>query len=132
MDELRAADRMSRTGWIEDPDDLAVERLLLLDETVLEAVVRRELGPLLDTPRMGPELVLTLQSYFESGENMRETSRAMNLATRTIAYRLTRVEEILGRPLDGELRARLAVALFAYRVLGDGGSSPADGLRPDV
>ena len=53
---------------------------------------------------------------------MRETSRTMNLATRTIAYRLTRVEEILGRPLDGELRSRLAVALFAYRVLGDRGS----------
>jgi hypothetical protein len=132
MDTLRAADRMSRTGWIEDPDDLAVERLLLLDESVLEAVVRRELGPLLETPRMGPELVLTLQSYFESGENMRETSRTMNLATRTIAYRLTRVEEILGRPLDGEMRSRLAVALFAYRVLGDRAPSPPDGLQPDV
>ena len=62
IDTLRAADRMEHIGWVESADDLAVERLLLLDEGLLRAVVRRELGALLDVPRMGDELVETLRS----------------------------------------------------------------------
>jgi hypothetical protein len=118
IDTLRTAGRMSRTGWIDDPDDLAVERLLLLDETLLRAVVERELGALLAVPRMGDELVETLRVYFEAGENMRETARRMHLAARTVAYRLERIEEVLGRPIDGEIRPRLSVALLAYLALG--------------
>jgi hypothetical protein len=117
VETLRAADRMGRTGWIEDPDDLAVERLLLLDDSLLSAIVTRELGPLLDVPRMGEELVETLRIFFEAGENIRETARRMHLASRTVAYRLERIEELLGRPIDGELRPRLSVALLAYRAL---------------
>jgi PucR-like helix-turn-helix protein len=118
VETLRAADRMTRVGWIEDADDLAVERLLMLDEVLLGTIVARELGPLLREPRMAGELVETLRVYFEAGENMRETSRRMHLAPRTVAYRLERIEEILGRPLDGEIRPRLSVALMAYRALG--------------
>ena len=118
VETLRAAERTGRTGWVEDADDLAVERLLMLDESLLGTIVGRELGPLLREPRMGDELVETLRTYFECGENMRETARRMHLAPRTVAYRLERIEEILGRPIDGEIRPRLAVALLAYRVLG--------------
>ena len=120
VETLRAAGRMSRTGWIDDPDDLAVERLLLLDETLLRAVVDRELGALRAVPRMGEELVATLRVYFETGENMRETARRMHLASRTVAYRLERIEEVLGRPIDGDLRPRLSVALLADQALGPG------------
>jgi DNA-binding PucR family transcriptional regulator len=115
---------MGRAGWIDDPDDLAVERLLLLDDTLLEAIVRRELGPLLDVPRMGEELVETLRVFFEAGENIREAARRMHLASRTVAYRLERIEELLGHPIDGEIRPRLAVALLAYQALE---GPPADG-----
>ena len=117
IETLRAAERTARVGWIEDADDLAVERLLMLDETLLEVIVGRELGPLLRDPRMGDELVETLRTYFECGENMRETARRMHLAPRTVAYRLERIEEILGRPIDGDIRPRLSVALLAYRAL---------------
>jgi hypothetical protein len=117
VDTLRAADRMGRSGWIDDPDDLAVERLLLLDDSLLRAIVGRELGPVLDVPRMGEELVETLRVFFEAGENIRETSRRMHLASRTVAYRLERIEELLGRPIDGEIRPRLSVALLAYQAL---------------
>jgi hypothetical protein len=123
VDTLRAADRMARLGWIDDADDLAVERLLILDESLLRAIVSRELGALLGEPRMGGELVETLRVYFEAGENMRETARRMHLATRTVGYRLARIEELLGRPIDGELRPRLSVALLAHRALG--GLAPA-------
>jgi hypothetical protein len=118
IETLRAAERTVRAGWIEDANDLAVERLLMLDETLLEVIVDRELGSLLRDPRMGGELVETLRTYFECGENMRETARRMHLAPRTVAYRLERIEEILGRPIDGEIRPRLSVALLAYRALG--------------
>lgn len=118
VDTIRAASRLTGPGWIDHPDDLAVERLLLLDESLLEAVVRRELGPLLDVPRMGDELVETLRVYFESGENMRETARRLHLASRTVAYRLQRIERILGRPIDGVARPRLSVALLADRAIG--------------
>jgi hypothetical protein len=118
IETLRAADRMARAGWIDDADDLAVERLLMLDEALLEVIVARELGPLLREARMGGELVETLRVYFEAGENMREAARRMHLAPRTVAYRLERIEEILGRPIDGEIRPRLSVALMAYRALG--------------
>jgi hypothetical protein len=116
-DTLRAAERMRRPGWIEHPDELAVERLLLLDDDLLEAIVRRELGPILAVPRMGDELVETLRVYFEAGENMRETARRMHLASRTVAYRLERISDVMGRPMNGEDRARLSVALLAYRAL---------------
>ena len=117
VETLRAAERLGQPGWIEDPDDLAVERLLLLDESLLQRVVDRELGVLLREPRMGGELVETLRTFFEAGENMRETARRLHLAPRTVAYRLQRIEELLGRPLDGSLRSRLSVALMAYRAL---------------
>ena len=57
FETLRTALRLGRRGWIEDPDDLAVERLLLADDALLATVVERELGPLLADPRMGEELV---------------------------------------------------------------------------
>jgi sugar diacid utilization regulator len=113
---LRAVERLGDRGWIESPDDLAIEELLLVDPELLGAVVGRELGPLLADHRMGDELIETLRVYLESGQNMRETARRLHLANRTIAYRLERVEQLLGRPLEGPTIERLAVALLAYRV----------------
>ena len=78
---LQAADRMIRVGWIDDADDLAVERLLLLDESLLEKIVQRELGPLLAEARMGGEFVETLRVYFEAGEYMRAHLASYTLAS---------------------------------------------------
>ncbi len=117
FETLRTAIRLDRRGWIDDPDDLAVERLLLADDALLSTVVDRELGPLLADPRMGEELVSTLQVYFDAGENMRATARRLHLANRTVAYRLERIRTLLGHSLDGPSRQRLVVALLAYRIL---------------
>ena len=114
---LRTAIRLGRQGWIEDPDDLAVERLLLADDRLLATVVERELGPLLADQRMGEELVSTLQVYFDTGENMRAAARRLHIANRTVAYRLERIVALLGHPLDGPSRQRLVVALLAHRIL---------------
>ena len=118
LDTLRTARRLRHDGWIEHPDDLAVERLMLADDVLLQTIVDRELGPLLDDPRMGDELVRTLRVYFDAGENMRETARRLHLANRTVAYRLERIASLLGHPLDGASRQRLVIALLARRILG--------------
>ncbi len=118
LDTLRTARRLHHDGWIEHPDDLAVERLMLADDVLLQTIVDRELGPLLDDARMGDELVHTLQVYFDAGENMRETARRLHLANRTVAYRIERIATLLGHPLDGASRQRLVIALLARRILG--------------
>jgi hypothetical protein len=116
LDAVRTAELIGRRGWIHDPDALAVERLLLASPELGEAAVARELGPLLGDERLGEELVETLQVYFDAGENMRETARRLHLANRTVAYRIERIETLLGAPLDGELRRRVAVALLVRRL----------------
>jgi sugar diacid utilization regulator len=113
---LRAAERLGHQGWIQRPDDLAIEELLLVDPELLAAVVGHELGPLLADHRMGDELIETVRVYLESGQNMRETARRMHLSNRTIAYRLERIENLLGRQLEGPTIERLGVALLAYRI----------------
>ena len=121
VDTLRTAHRLGHRGWIEHPDDLAVERLLLADDALLATVVQRELGPILADARMGDELVETLRAYFDAGENIRETARRLHLADRTVAYRLTRIQALLGHTIDGDSRQRLVIALLARRIL-DGAS----------
>jgi hypothetical protein len=116
LDAARTADLIGRRGWIDDPEALAVERLLLASRELGASAVERELGPLLADERLGEELVETLQVYFDAGGNMRETARRMHLATRTVAYRLERIESLLGGQLDGELRRRLSVALLVRRL----------------
>ena len=75
--------------------------------TLLGAAVDRELGAILRDGRMGRELIETLEVYFESGQNMRETGRRLHLAPRTVAYRLERVARLIGHPLDGPTSRRL-------------------------
>jgi DNA-binding PucR family transcriptional regulator len=40
----------------------------------------------------------------------------LHLAPRTVAYRLERIETLLGRELDGDVAMRLGAALLALRV----------------
>ena len=116
VDATRTAQRLGLRGWIADPERLAVERLLLADRDLADAAVQRELGPLLADERMGDVLIETLQAYFDAGENMRETARRLHLATRTVAYRLEKIEGLLGGPVDATTRRRLSVALMVMRL----------------
>lgn len=115
---LRVADGIDRRGVIDDLSELGIERLLLSDPDLAGAIVERELGPLLADPRMGEELIETLQVFFDAGGNSRETARRLHLADRTIAYRLERAEHLLGHGLEGEAGRRLNVALTVRRLEG--------------
>jgi hypothetical protein len=118
VDAVRTAEDVGLRGWIPEPGHLAVERLLLAQRDLGEAAVAHELGPLLADDRLGLELIETLQVYFDAGENMRETARRLHLANRTVAYRLEKIEGLLGGPLDDASRRRLAVALLVRRLQG--------------
>ncbi len=115
---LRVADGIDRRGVIDDLSELGIERLLLSDPDLAAAIVERELGPLLADPRMGDELIETLQVFFDAGANRRETARRLHLADRTIAYRLERAEQLLGHGFEGEAGRRLNVALTLRRLVG--------------
>ena len=116
VDATRTAQRLGLRGWIPDPEQLALERLLLADPQLAEATVRRELGPLLADERFGGELIETLQAYFDASENVTAAARRLNLATRTVAYRLEKIESLLGHPLDGDHGRRLSTALMVQRL----------------
>jgi hypothetical protein len=116
VDATRAAERLGQRGWIPDPGDLALERLLLADADLADATVRRELGPVLADERFGSELIETLQAYFDAGENVTAAARRLHLATRTVAYRLEKIESLLGHPLDGVDGRRLSTALMVHRL----------------
>ena len=114
---LRVADGIDRRGVIDDLSELGIERLLLSDPDLAAAIIERELGALLADPRMGDELIETLQVFFDAGENRRETARRLHLADRTIAYRLERAEHLLGHGFEGEAGRRLNVALTLRRLV---------------
>jgi hypothetical protein len=111
-----AAD-LGRRGWVGDPATLALETTFLLDPTLARAAIEHELGPLLADERMGQELIETLEVYLASRQNIRETGRRLHLASRTVAYRLERIESLLGTSLEGEGSVRIAAALLALRVV---------------
>ena len=116
VDATRTARRLGLRGWIPDPEQLALERLLLADGHLADATVRRELGPVLADERLGEELIRTLQAYFDAGESIAGAARRLHLATRTVAYRLERIESLLGHPLDGDHGRRLSAALLVLRL----------------
>ena len=83
-------------------------------------------------PRMGEELVETLEVYLGSKQNIRETARRLHLAPRTVAYRLERIETLLGQELDGEVAMRLGAALLALRVDRQASGSLVEPAEDDV
>ena len=121
------ASALGRRGWVGDPASLALETTFLLDRQLVRNAVDRELGPLLSDPRMGEELIETLQVYLGSKQNIREAARRLHLAPRTVAYRLERIESLLGEELEGDVTLRLGAALLALRVDRETG-----GLGPEV
>lgn len=125
LGSLLVAERLGIRGRRLDADELLLERALLADEALLAAAVRHELGPILHAPRSGAELVATLEAFLSSGQNVRATARVLQLAPRTVSYRLERIERLLGAPLTGERLARISAVLFARRLV----SGPAGRSR---
>lgn len=128
---LLVAERLGFQGH-RAADELLLERACLADEVLLRAAINHELGPILAAPRNGEELLRTVGAYLAARQNLRAAARALGVGVRTMSYRLTRVEELLGRPLAGEAVLRVATALFARRLLDVDTSPRPEGLRGDL
>jgi DNA-binding transcriptional LysR family regulator len=61
--------------------------------------------------------VRTVETYLTARQNLRAAARLLGIGVRTVSYRLVRVEELIGRPLAGEVILRLSTALFVRRLL---------------
>ena len=113
---LGVAADLARRGWIGDAGTLALETTFLLDQELMAAAIEQELGALLADERMGEELIETLEVYLGARQNIRETARRLHLAPRTVAYRLERIETLLGHELEGDSISRIGAALLGLRV----------------
>ncbi|WP_158276616.1 helix-turn-helix domain-containing protein [Paraconexibacter algicola] len=116
--EARAAQRIAAaTGAdVTFHDDVALEAVLLADESAARAFVEAELGAL-DGDRGGAKLRETLAAYAAAGFNASAAAATLGVNDRTVAYRLRTVEERLGRPVRSRLPELLA-AIRVERVLG--------------
>lgn len=100
-------------------DELGVLQFLIApsDGADLHTFAAGVLGDLLEYDRRhGTELVATLDGYFENGCSVASTARALQVHSKTLAYRLRRIHEVSGLDL-ADRRRRLDVEL-ALRILG--------------
>jgi hypothetical protein len=111
VESLAAARRAGRTGRM-GTDEVLLERALLADEDLARRALDAELGALRAHGRSGVALLATLRTWLGNGQNVRATARVLDLAPRTVAYRLARIEGILGRSIRGAVVERLAAALI--------------------
>lgn len=121
-DSVAVLERIGRFGRLEPVDAVAFERVLVADPAALDAAVVATLRPLSTGPRTGPDLLQTLRVFLETGANRRETARRLGVATRTVTYRLARVEALLGTRLSGPSLVRLAAVVHAATLVATAGA----------
>jgi DNA-binding PucR family transcriptional regulator len=118
VDGLRVAPAISAAGTLLAVEDIALERALVADPVLATAGVARWLGPLIEAPRGGRELVRTLSAWLDAGHSVTATARALDVAPRTVSYRLARIAALLGVPaLDADVVARLSAAVLMAGLL---------------
>ncbi len=112
---LEIGRRLFGEGKLHSFARLGIYRLLfpLFGEQALLDFYQETLGPLLDAENRGNQALLeTLEGFFRCNGNLSETARTMHLHRNSLLYRLSRIEELLGRSLeDAELRLSLQIAL---------------------
>ena len=119
IDGLRVVPVVASQGRVVLIGDVALERALVADPRLAAMGATRWLGPLETAGRGGAALVSTLETWLASGESVVATARALQVAPRTVSYRLARSASLLGvRALDPDTRARLSTALLVRRLLG--------------
>jgi purine catabolism regulator len=100
--------------------DLSVYRLLFQLEHSPELIAFQEeiLGPLLSHDG-APELIHTLEAYFEHNGNLSQTAEALFIHRNTLLYRMERIAAITHLNLDNpENRLAIQLALRIYRMIG--------------
>ncbi|WP_028474428.1 PucR family transcriptional regulator [Nocardioides alkalitolerans] len=116
----RAAARVPAFGGLASYDDLGgyVPLLAVPPETLTEELVPAGLLRLRAADR-GGKLVPTLRCFLAHGGNVGEAATELHLHRTSLYYRLERIAEITGSPLDsGEVRLALHQGLLVLDLLG--------------
>lgn len=113
---------MTSTDSVHHYDDLVLHRLLTpLTKAGPELAnfVESELGDLIAyDAEHNSALLATLDAFLQTNGNKASTADALYLQRRSVYYRLTRIEDLLGRSLEpADHRVRLYLALRAREVL---------------
>ncbi len=118
---LEIGQKLFGSGKLHSFAQLGIYRLLfhLNGQSELQEFYAETLGPLLAADTRGDgAFIETLECYFRCNGNLSETARAMHFHRNSLLYRLSRIEEILGRSLeDSELRLSLQIALKIHHML---------------
>lgn len=116
-------------------EDLGPARLFLAnaDGQSMQNFVSEVLGPILTNESSSADLLVTLQTFFDSARSVRLTSKALGLHENTIRLRLSRIELATGLDLASNPNDQLSVqiALMILRVQNHS-SLPAVGLHGNV
>jgi purine catabolism regulator len=132
LEEARAAVLVSarlREGGPVRYDGLGADRLLVLllkrQKEELQAFVQETLGPLLEhDARYATHLLPTVESFALHAGRLRETAGEIYVHRNTLAYRLERASEVLGKDLkDPETLLTIALALKGLRLLDEPGET---------
>lgn len=118
---LRAAVRLPDRRVVRFAD-LGVLRLILplhaADAAALADFCQDTLAPLIRADAHHDDALLgTLEAYFAANGNLTEAARRLKLHRNTLMYRLHRITDLLGTPLDDpDLRLALQLALKIHRL----------------
>jgi len=94
--------------------DVALLAVLCADESRAQELARVELGPLAGDDEVATRLRETVRVYLAAGESQVATAQRLFIHEKTVKYRLTQAEELLGRKI-GERRSELGAALMVHR-----------------
>jgi hypothetical protein len=125
---LAHAVALTRPAPVTRYDDVRLEALAIQDEVLAREFVARELRPLTGEDVATTRLRETLRAYFRSSQNASATAALLGIHERTVANRLRRIEERLGRGVNAH-RAELETALRLYALFF--GRAPTADTRPD-
>ena len=113
VDALRVAVLDARPG-ITKYRDVALLAVLCADESRARELVRAELGPLAGDDDVAVRLRDTVGAYLAAGESQVVTARRLFIHEKTVKYRLTQAEELLGCKIS-DRRSELGAALMVHR-----------------
>lgn len=105
----------ARGGGVVAARDAMVEALALGDQDLARELVRAELGLLAGPDERSVRLRTTLGAWFDARESVSATAAALEIAPRTVTYRLRRAESLLGHAI-AERRAEIETALRLQRL----------------
>lgn len=108
--------------------DVALLALLTQDLDQARHFASRELGRLARDDPPTRRLVETVRVYFEEGSSPARVARRLGVHENTVAYRLRRAEELLGRPL-GERSTALVAAITLLDAIADAPAGQAGRAR---